>query len=509
MKKVTPRPDPSKLPSSYKPTYIQNLGQTRDLLLKEMSDKKSTVEKGALRADLGINELRVSSAAVLLVLQKAETILQNVSATLAVVEKNMTRTGEKGNKIMSAVGGGLIGLFAGNLAFGIIAIGTTVLAGWASKGIHLSWYAISTLAVFGWILSAILYPTSLAVTESCDVGNRLLDNSTFFNITMEKFVVNNMTDGTKTENGEQVKDILYRCYWGDGDLIDQLGLTEIFGMFGNVFQPLDDISSLSTSVGPVQNSVLIPLQQEVVRNYQYGLIPDAAETTEDLALLNSLTNADANPCTDMRDTWVLNSTKCPANVLTAFATTNAATFNIRNPTCIGFDKWNHGQINTRYSVNTFPQPACGSKNGVPTSTYLQSLVNNFADARDSSASIFEGIESDLADISSANDLFMGSVKLATKAFDPVRSATKIAYKAMWDPTTGFIRNANCSFFRSSTADLLDSTCVRFGNNLFSTMVLSIVVSSFGTLAAIVLFCLAFKFFSERSKQEFEAFDDDE
>jgi len=402
--------------------------------------------------------------------------------------------------MVSVVSGGLIGLFAGNLAFGIIAIGTTVLVGWAHKGLHLSWYAISTLTVIGWFLSAILYPASLATFESCDVGNRLLDNSTFFNITMEKFVVKNMTTGEETENGETVKDILYRCYWGDGNLIDQLGLTEIFGIFNNVFEPLDNVASLSTSVGPVPSSILIPLQQELVRNYQYGLISDAQETTADLALLNTLTNTETNPCTQMRDVWVLNSTKCPADAGTLFAATSAPTFNIRSQTCIGFDKWNHGQINSRYSANTFPQASCGLKNGVPTSTYLQSFVNNFADARDSSASLFEDIETDLSGISSTNELFMGSVKLATKAFDPVRIATKIAYQAMWDPTTGFIRNSNCTFFRSATEDLLDAVCVRFGNSLFSTMVIAIVVSSFGTLAAVALFLLAFKFFSERSRR---------
>jgi len=59
-----------------------------------MSDKKNIIESSALRADLGINELRLSSAAILLVLEKAQNILKNVSATLAIVEKNMTETGK-------------------------------------------------------------------------------------------------------------------------------------------------------------------------------------------------------------------------------------------------------------------------------------------------------------------------------------------------------------------------------------------------------------------------------
>ena len=262
---------------------------------------------------------------------------------------------------------------------------------WAVRGLHLSWYTISTLAVLGWLLSAILYPTSLAVFEGCDVGGRLLDNSTFFNITLEKFVVRNTTTGEATDHGEQVKDILYTCYWGNGELIEALNLTQVFKIFKNVFSPLDQVASLSTSVGPVVDSYVIPQQQEFVRGIQYGLMSDSQEMNDDLTTLNSLSNPTVNPCTQVRDTWVLNSTICPATPSSVFSAGNSADFNVLNPTCIGLDAWKHGQINKRYTTTTF-LASCGLKNGLPESVYLQNFVNNLADAKDSSASIFNGVQ---------------------------------------------------------------------------------------------------------------------
>jgi len=501
LKTVSPRPDPAKIPSYYQPTYIGNLSNVRDEILAEMSAKKAIVEASATTADIGINEIRVSSAAILLVLQKAQSTLKNVSETLAVVQKNLTLAGTQGNEAISTASSGLFGVFVTNIVVGAFAGLSTIVglfgAGWASKGLHLSWCTIMLISISCWILSTVLYPVSLVLTEGCEVGNKLLDNSTFFNVTMDKFVVYNMTTGEKTENGEDVKGILYRCYWGDGNLIDQLNLTNIFGIFENVFQPLDNIANLSTSIGPVPDSYVIPAQQKIIKDIKWGLVADSSESATDLTLLNSLTNSKTDSCTQLQDTWGLNSTKCEASAGTKFALTDSETSSINSPTCIGFDAWNHKQINKRYNPTAFPQPSCGLKNLLPMSTYLQKFVDNFADSRDSVNSVFTGLESDLGNVATANGLYMGSVKVATTAFDPVRTATAITRKAMWDPTTGFIKNSNCTFFRTATKDLLDSVCVRFGNSLFSTMVSSTATSLFGTLSGVAIFLLVFKFFSKK------------
>jgi hypothetical protein len=116
-----------------------------------------------------------------------------------------------------------------------------------TKLIHISWCGIIVLAVVGWALAAVLTPTTMALFEGCDVGNRVLSNATFFNETMDKFVVYNTTTGNKTDDGQMVADLLYRCYYGDGDVIDQLNLTQVFQVFRNVFEPLDNYCSRPSS----------------------------------------------------------------------------------------------------------------------------------------------------------------------------------------------------------------------------------------------------------------------
>lgn len=339
----------------------------------------------------------------------------------------------------------------------------------------------------------------MALFESCDVGNRVLSNATFFNITMEKFVVYNTTTGAKTENGEMVKDLLYRCYYGDGDLIDQLNLTQVFQVFRNVFEPLDAVAPWSTSLGPVADSVILPQQQATLDTLKYGLVPDSNVTTQDQAALNLLTNSGTNQCTSVQDFWTTNSTLCQAEQGTLFTSANTAGDNVGNPTCIGLDAWGSKKSSDRYTSTNFPLSTCGMKGVLPTSTYVQTFVSNFASARSSSASLFSDVQSSLGIVETANKAYMSSVKTATSAFDPVRTATTNSRKAMWDPITGFIPNANCTFFRTATEDLLDSMCVRFGNSLFATKIWAVIVSSFALVGGIVLFLFTWKFFFKRKE----------
>jgi hypothetical protein len=60
-----------------------------------MDNKNNVITASSTQADLGINELRASSAVFFLVLQQAKDILANVSTTLGVAENNITTIGEE------------------------------------------------------------------------------------------------------------------------------------------------------------------------------------------------------------------------------------------------------------------------------------------------------------------------------------------------------------------------------------------------------------------------------
>lgn len=60
-----------------------------------MDNKNNVITAASAQADLGINELRVSSTVFFLVLQQAKDTLANVSTTLGVAENNITTIGEE------------------------------------------------------------------------------------------------------------------------------------------------------------------------------------------------------------------------------------------------------------------------------------------------------------------------------------------------------------------------------------------------------------------------------
>ena len=347
--------------------------------------------------------------------------------------------------------------------------------------------------IAGWVLAAILFPLSVVLVESCEVGEKVITNQTFFNQTFDKFL--------SDPNYTQSRDMLYTCLYGDGDVLTTLGIRSTLSVFETLFDALDNTANLTESIQPVPDSYEIPSQLAQVAQLQVGYVSDASETDTDLTTLNSLTNSKTNTCTKVQDLWILNSANCTAASGSVFASSSAANFNLYNPTCIGYDAWGSKVVNQRYNTDSFPQPSCGSIAGNTEDVALGNLVNGFVTARGQVNNVFKSVKTDLGTVQTANADYMTAIKGATSNIAPVRDQSKAIYQALGDNDEGIFKNSDCRFIKESIETLHDVMCVRFVSGAYETSIALSVISFIAIFGVSILFCLA-----KRNSREIDAND---
>ena len=382
-----------------------------------------------------------------------------------------------------------------------------------NKGVHLSWCIIALLSLLTWILAAVTLPTSLIMFEVCDASNLFINNPTFFNQTFDKFLpaeVSGSTSsplsgvtiigGATSSNSEdeddsnksiaKARNVLYNCLFAEQNLLAILNVSDTIGIFNNVMHPMDTVADLTGTV--TVNSVQIPLQQSSVASYKAGTVSDAIEVTADLDTLNSYTNKKSESCTTVQDTWVLSSTLCTSSMGTTFISADSETTNVGSATCIGLDAWKGKDITQRYTSLQYPT-TCTAVGGTDKLTYVQKFVKNFIDDRETVSTLFTKLENKLDSISTDNDKFITSAKIATSEYPDLRTATTDWYTAISDPKEGVYYNSQCTFVKESIQDLHDTMCTGFIVSLFQSAVAIVVISFMSTLAFLMLFCLAKRF----------------
>jgi len=276
----------------------------------------------------------------------------------------------------------------------------------------------------------------------------------------------------------------------DGDVLEALDVKKYFTPFITLFTALDNTAPYTTSIQAVPDSTVIPTQKTLVNNLKTGMISDGTETDTDLKKLNKLTNSNSNTCTNVKDTWALNSGLCSSSSGTVFASSDSDTFNLPKATCIGFDAWGSSHsISNRYTSSNFPQPSCGQVGGANADVGIDNLVNGFVTNRQDVSNVFGNVASDLSNVESSNRNFMSNVETATGHMAPVRTQSATFHSALWDKQTGFLQTSNCLFVKQDLADLQDYMCTRFISNVYEIGVVMIVNSFFGLFATISLFSL--------------------
>ena len=362
-----------------------------------------------------------------------------------------------------------------------------------NKLIHFSWCALGFLMLLGWILSTVALPLTLFLFEGCETTDKVINEPAFFNQTFDKFI------GSDTKNTQEAKDTLYRCLYGNGDILGQFQVKDNLAQFNQIFTYLDYTSNLTEYVQVVPDSIVIPIHEAFISEFDKGYLPDAALVVEDLITLNYLSNKNYYKCTQMMDTWVLNSINCTASYGTVFSSGDAPDFNINSPTCIGMDIWGSKDISQRYNANTFPEQYCGSVGNTFTNLYLQNFVDRFVASRGEVDTVFKKLGTSLGDITTKNKLFMNSVKNITQSFVPIINSTRVIYNALANTTDGLFANSNCSFVRESLFDIRDNMCVGFISSLYQTTVAMIFISFMAFFGTFSLFCLAKKFLARLEK----------
>jgi len=486
------RADPT-IGGTYQPDYIKNLGPSSTAttqtgaILTEMQDKKDILTQASQDITTSIAQIKGGVVISIAILQQAEESAQNASYAINNMTDSIQTNGPSIQDSIRGFGKGLFAIFISKIIIGVGAIISIGLVAYGlmalNKVLHCSWCLISLFMITGWVLAAILFPVSVVLVESCEVGEKVITNETFFNKTFDKFL--------SGEDYEQAREMLYTCLYGDGDVLEALDIRSKLAPFESLFNALDDTANLTESIQPVPDSYEIPLQQWKVNQYQNGFKFDATESNSDLAKLSLYTNFNYNPCTQVYDDWFFNSANCSTfSTGTIFTSDSAPDFNLYSHTCIGFDAWGTKTVSQRYNTNSFPQPACGSIGGQTEDVALSNFVNNFVTSRKQVSTVFGNVKTSLGTVATANTDYMKAVKSATSNIAPVRDQSKVIYQALGDKDVGIFKNSDCRFVKESIANLRDVMCVRFVGGAYQTSIALSVVSFIAILGVSLMFCLA-------------------
>jgi len=390
----------------------------------------------------------------------------------------------------------MIVVFAVDIGFVVIALLAIILlcfrVQWPRRFVHLSWCVLGVLMIFTWALATLMWMAAFAVNDICGVADALITDPSVYNQTVNKFF--------PEDQYTFAKNLVYTCFYGDGDILGTLGEVQQLAPFSAIFASLDNTANLTESIQPVPDSIVIPVQQFNVSQIQDGLAFDDPLTVLDLARLRNLTNRATNQCTQVQDTWIGNSTNCTASMGAVFNATSDPDFNVGNPTCIGFNNWGTKQIAERYNLETFPQPSCGQVDGDNADVGLGNFIESFLRHRVNVFLVFGNVQSGLTDVASANANYMDTITSAAANIALVREQTSQIYPFLGDPETGILPNAYCSFLRSTFELMEDQACVFLLPGIYRDMI-ALLVAAFMGLFAVPFLCLFSKRLLQYRKQD--------
>ena len=352
---------------------------------------------------------------------------------------------------------------------------------------------IGLLMTFTWVLATILWASAIAVNDVCRTADAVLADPAVYNATADKF----FPDAEYT----YAKELLYTCLHGDGDVLTTLGQRQNLAPYESMFLGLNNVANLTEAIQPVPDSIVIPAQQFEVSQIEIGFVSDDPLTDTDLAKLNSFTHSDTNQCTQVEDTWTLNSANCTGSMGTVFAANSTADFNVGNPTCIGFNAWGTKQIDVRYNTDTFPQPTCGQIEGDDADIGLTNYVDSFVTHQQNVATVFGNVQSGLTDVATANADYMDAITAATANIAPVWNQTSQLYPLLGSPETGILPNSYCTFLRDTFQMVEDQACVRLLPGIYRQTITLLVAAFTGLFALPFLFCFSRRLLQQRKQEK--------
>ena len=387
---------------------------------------------------------------------------------------------------------GLLALFIVNIVFSLVAVFSITMVGvlkkkFFTKPLHLSWCIGNLVTLIGFILATVALPASIVMMEACDIFHLTLNDQVFFN---------KITDKIFSGESSDAKTILNTCFYGSGNALDELGLTDQLNYFDDIYDQLDEIDKIidmddlnysSTNPPPSQ---VIPAQQLLVSRYKSGILPDKDTTATDLLTLNLGTNSDVYPCISIKDNWVLNSDSCVSSSYYTFKSSDAANKKVGSRTCIGFDQWMSPipkVIDLRYDTTRFPA-TCSN----PSLTRVKSLVDGFVINRSKVQSYFTTIQSDLSNVNSKFNHFSSQMMTFVDNMKQIKTNVQNMRDSLIGDSNGLITNTNCRFVSVDLKDLQASMCTGMMAGVYQATIALIVMTCTALFSTIFTFCLAKK-----------------
>jgi len=499
------RADPDET-TAYSPDYIANLGPVATsgtytyLIKQELDNWKTTISSAITDIDNSITSLKSQQTAIADAIDAGIDTAQSITDSLNDVIDSLGDNGSTIKDAVKLVGTGLIALFAVNMAFSLIAIGSVGMVSWMkvkffNKILHFSWCAINLMTVLAFLLATLTFPVSVVLVESCGVFDLTLNDQDFFN---------DVTDKIFSGGSSDAKSILNTCFYGSGLALDELGLTTDLSYFDTIYDQLDAVNDIIPLSGTYTNanppeSVVIPPQQTLVDETLDGEVADSTETVTDLKTLNKGTNSASYSCISLQDTWVLNSASCTDSSYYTFLSTDSDVQGRGSKVCIGFvDAWmspSTKDIDNRYDTTYFPA-SCTN----PSLTTVKALVTGFENNRDEINTLFTNVQTDLQNVADKQKLFSQEIVTFINSIQQVKSDVAALQDSLVGTTNGLIPNTNCKFIGSDLRKLQVAMCSSFVSSLYQSSVVMIVMGCMSLCATIFTFCLAKRFSLNKDKQ---------
>jgi len=427
-------------------------------------------------------------------IQAVRNIIFQVSNTNDNISSDLEGNQDTLSKMIYGVSSVLLGLFIANVVLGVFALFSIVFvyrgAKAFNKGVHASWCTLGFFMLVGWLVTTLIFAVTVIVSESCDVGNGITKDPVFFNKTFG--YIDNAFD-IEESDFNRTRDVLYTCFHGDGDLAKELNLSSNVADFNQIFTTVDEFSTLaSNTIGSLPASAAALVFRAYLNQIKAGTIPDSAQyTAPDLLILNALTRSDTNPCTSVKDAWVLNSQTCTSSLGNTFTSQSSATYNLNSKTCIGENMWTAAgnNIDNRYTSSQFPEFGCPPIGGQAMYRYVQRYVRSLAKNRAQTNVAVNRILQDLDKIDVLNNEFKAGTQAVPTEIQSLNAIVVSLFSELTAPN-GIINTVNCKFVRNDFEILLDNACTGLGGNMYQITMVYLVLS-FATLAGVsMLFLLA-------------------
>lgn len=357
--------------------------------------------------------------------------------------------------------------------------------------VFVAWDAFFWMSFFGFFIGTICLVIGIVLTQGCDV----LYNA----VNTQHYIENIVGWVPSAASSMQYVDT---CLFGDGDLIETLGVTTIFNYLQGIQSSMGASASLWRTAGN-PNSEKIPLFSAALANTydgKYHLVSSTTNTdgtTYNLNQLNLLsdhsrsgsTQSGTAGCTKTKDQWVMNTESCTYTPIWASGDGDSASFGSNicieiNSALVSSNRYTSGTMDT-----------CGQVEGQDIETRLhnwrEKLRTQFTDGRSTGATGIGSVKADVdGTIKTNNDDFVEKIYLLT---DPIRSLNGTIgeiLQSVSDPNTGLYYNLNCAFFRYGLRSLQSTMCNGMVNTFLQITLAVMLMSTFGCVGSVFQFTFA-------------------